>query len=170
MDIGSILIGLAVVAVVVVYILQPILLREGQAVTAEDRRLSQLKADRDRTINMVKELDYCGLYSGRKVDKAALFENFYGVLKTAPMIQACPLNIECRVVQTIERPVHTVFIGEVAEVYFDEECLTDGVPDVSKIDPILFSREQGRTEISGGYWRVGEYLAPAWKVGKALKP
>ena len=57
MDIGSILIGLAVVAVVVVYILQPILLREGQAVTAEDRRLSQLKADRDRTINMVKELD-----------------------------------------------------------------------------------------------------------------
>ena len=120
--------------------------------------------------NMVKELDYCGLYSGRKVDKAALFENFYGVLKTAPMIQACPVNIECKVVQTIERPVHTVFIGEVAEVYFDEECLTDGVPDVSKIDPILFSREQGRTEISGGYWRVGEYLAPAWKVGKALKP
>ncbi len=57
MDTGSILIGLAVVAVVVVYILQPIFLREGQAVTDEDRRLSQLKADRDRTINMVKELD-----------------------------------------------------------------------------------------------------------------
>lgn len=57
MDIGSILIGLSVVAVVVVYILQPILLREGRAVTDEDRRLSQLKADRDRTINMVKELD-----------------------------------------------------------------------------------------------------------------
>ena len=57
MDVGSILIGLAVVAVVVVYILQPILLHEGQAVTDEDRRISQLKADRDRTINMVKELD-----------------------------------------------------------------------------------------------------------------
>ena len=57
MDIGSILIGVAVAAVVAVYILQPILLHEGKVVTEEDRRLSQLKADRDRTINMVKELD-----------------------------------------------------------------------------------------------------------------
>ena len=118
---------------------------------------------------MVKELDYCGLYSGRTVDKSVLFENFYGALETAPMIKECPVNIECRVVQTMERPVHTVFIGEVVEVYFDEDCLTEGVPDVAKIDPILFAPAKGRTETSGGYWKLGEYIAPAWKVGKALK-
>jgi len=121
------------------------------------------------SVKMVKELDYCGLYSGRKVDKSALFENFYGTLETAPMIKECPVNIECRVVQTMERPVHTVFIGEVVEVYFDEDCLTEGVPDVSKIDPILFGPIKGRTEISGCYWKLGEYLAPAWEVGKELK-
>jgi flavin reductase (DIM6/NTAB) family NADH-FMN oxidoreductase RutF len=118
---------------------------------------------------MVKELDYCGLYSGRKVDKSALFENFYGVLETAPMIKECPVNIECRVVQTMERPVHTVFIGEVAEVYFDEDCLTEGIPDVSKVDPIFFGPIKGPTELSGSYWKIGDNLARAWKVGKELK-
>ncbi|MFO7965558.1 MAG: flavin reductase family protein [Desulfobacterales bacterium] len=118
---------------------------------------------------MVKELDYCGLYSGRKVDKSALFENFYGGLETAPMIKQCPVNIECRVVQTIERPVHTIFIGEVAEVYFDEDCMTGGVPDVSKVDPIFFGPVKGRTELAGCYYKMGDYLAPAWNVGKELK-
>lgn len=121
------------------------------------------------TADMVKELDYCGLYSGRKVDKSALFENFYGKLESAPMIKECPVNIECRVVQTLERPVHTVFIGEVVEVYFDEDCLTEGVPDVSKIDPILYGPVKGRTGHSGCYWKLGEYLARAWEVGKDLK-
>lgn len=121
------------------------------------------------TAAMVRELDYCGIYSGRKVDKSTLFENFYGKLETAPMIKECPVNIECRVVQTMERPVHTVFIGEVVEVYFDEDCLTDGMPDAAKIDPILFGPVKGRTELSGCYYKLGDYLARAWEVGKGLK-
>ncbi len=50
---------------------------------------------------MVKETDYCGLLSGKDVDKAELFENFYGKLWTAPMIEECPLNIECRLIKTV---------------------------------------------------------------------
>ncbi len=118
---------------------------------------------------MVKKLDYCGLYSGRKVDKSVLFENFYGELQTAPMIKECPVNIECGVIQTIERPVHTVFIGEVKETYFSENCLTDGMPDISKIDPILYSPKMSSKKHSGLYRRLGDYLAEAWKVGKELK-
>lgn len=95
------------------------------------------------SVAMVKKLDYCGLYSGRKVDKSVLFENFYGELKTAPMIKECPINIECSVIQAIERSVHTVFIGEVKEVYFNEDCLTNGIPDISKIDPILYCPKIG---------------------------
>ena len=33
---------------------------------------------------MVDKVDYCGLVSGRKDDKAKLFQVFYGDLKTAP--------------------------------------------------------------------------------------
>jgi len=40
------------------------------------------------------ETDFCGIMTGKKTDKAALFEVFYGELKTAPMIRQCPVNME----------------------------------------------------------------------------
>ncbi len=113
---------------------------------------------------MAKETDYCGMVSGREVNKGALFETFYGKLKTAPMIQNCPVNMECKLIQKLDLPTHDVFIGEIAAAYCDEECLTAGKGvDLRKVDPILFS-------ISGArYWRVGEQFARAWEIGKELR-
>jgi flavin reductase (DIM6/NTAB) family NADH-FMN oxidoreductase RutF len=121
------------------------------------------------TAGMVKELDFCGIYSGRKTDKSTLFENFYGELKTAPMIKECPVNIECRVIQVMERTIHTVFIGEVTAIYLNEEYLTDGVLDISKIMPVLFAPDKKQGKYSGSYWGLGRYLAGAWEAGKDLK-
>ena len=45
--------------------------------------------------DMAKETDYCGLYSGKNNDKSQIFKIFYGTLKTAPLIQECPVNLEC---------------------------------------------------------------------------
>lgn len=120
------------------------------------------------TASMVRQLDYCGLYSGRKVDKSVLFENFYGELQTAPMIKECPVNIECRVIQIMERAIHTVFIGEVAAIHLGEEYLAQGVLDITKVDPVFFAPDKKEGRYSGSYWRLGEYLARAWEVGKDL--
>lgn len=75
---------------------------------------------------MVKKTDYCGLVSGKRVDKSRLFENFCGKLETAPMIKQCPINTECRLIKTVDFPKHDVFVGEVVETYCDEQCLKDG--------------------------------------------
>ena len=115
------------------------------------------------TVEMVKETDYCGLVSGKNVDKAALFEVFYGNLKTAPMIEECPVNMECRLVQTVDFPRHDIFIGEIVEAYCEERCLTEGIVDLSKIQPILFAMNDK------SYWKLGERLARAWHVGKGFK-
>ena len=112
---------------------------------------------------LVKETDYCGLVSGKTVDKAALFEVFYGELKTAPMIKECPINMECRLIQTLDFPRNDVFIGEIVETYCAEDCLSDGVVDFSKVQPILFSMNDK------GYWRLGDRFAEAWSIGKGLK-
>ena len=40
--------------------------------------------------DMVEITDYVGIYSGKRTDKSGLFEVFYGVLETAPMIKAMP--------------------------------------------------------------------------------
>ncbi len=113
---------------------------------------------------MVMETDYCGMVSGRNVDKSALFEHFYGKLNTAPMIRGCPLNMECRLVQTVSMPRHDVFIGEVVETYCDEACITGGAIDYTKLQPILF------TMADRSYWRLGERLAAAWSIGKEFRP
>src|SRR5512137_2956280 len=39
---------------------------------------------------------YCGLVSGETEDKSAVFDLFYGEIKTAPLIRECPLCFECR--------------------------------------------------------------------------
>jgi flavin reductase (DIM6/NTAB) family NADH-FMN oxidoreductase RutF len=113
--------------------------------------------------DMVEKADYCGLVSGKDTDKAELFETFYGRLGTAPMIQECPINMECRLIQTIDFPNHDGFIGKIVETYCDNECLIDGVVDFSKVRPILLVRNDE------SYWKLGERFAKAWNVGKQLR-
>jgi hypothetical protein len=45
--------------------------------------------------------------------------------------------------------------------------MTGGIPDLAGIDPILFS--PGGGNYFGAYWKLGEKLADAMNVGKALK-
>ena len=87
--------------------------------------------------DMVKKTDYCGIVSGRKVDKSNLFKSFYGQLNTAPMIEECPLNFECKLFRTIEIGNNLIFLGEVVSVYANEEVLSGGVPDIRAIDPLV---------------------------------
>jgi len=115
------------------------------------------------SVGMVQVTDYCGLVSGKKVDKSKLFDVFYGKLKTAPMIRECPINMECRLIQTVDFPKHDVFIGEIVETYVDEEYLTDGIVDFAKVQPILFVMNDT------SYWKLGQRLANAWDIGKSFK-
>lgn len=112
---------------------------------------------------LMVEMDYCGLYSGRKKDKSQIFTTFYGELKTAPMIQECRLNLECRVVKTLDLGHHEAFIAHIHKAYADEDCLLDGQPDITKVDPILLSYPDNR------YWRLGEYLGKSLQEGKKYK-
>ncbi|MHB8895394.1 MAG: flavin reductase family protein [Candidatus Geothermincolia bacterium] len=114
------------------------------------------------TVTMVKETDYCGLVSGRKFDKASVFKTFYGTLETAPMIDECAVNMECRLVGTMDMPKHDVFIGEIVETFCKEELLAGELVDFSRLDPILFAM------YDKAYFKLGERFADAWSVGKEL--
>jgi flavin reductase (DIM6/NTAB) family NADH-FMN oxidoreductase RutF len=115
------------------------------------------------SVDMVKKTDFCGLVSGREVNKGELFENFFGRLKTAPMIKECPINMECRLSRTFDFPNHDVFVGEIVETYCDNKCLTDGIVDFCKVQPILFVMNDKT------YYKLGQRLARAWSIGKELK-
>jgi flavin reductase (DIM6/NTAB) family NADH-FMN oxidoreductase RutF len=110
--------------------------------------------------DMVKKTDYCGVYSGKKNDKSQIFKVFYGDLTTAPLIQECPLNLECKVIHYLDLGSHTLVVGEIIETYISEDCLTDGKADPGKIDPLIYA--PGTTK----YHRLGEDIGSAFKIGK----
>jgi flavin reductase (DIM6/NTAB) family NADH-FMN oxidoreductase RutF len=113
--------------------------------------------------DMVEVTDYCGIMSGKKRDKSQLFALFYGELPTAPMIKACPLSMECRLVDIVATGLNEIFIGEIAGVYTEERFLTDGRPDFRKMKPLILSQPDT------SYWGMGEPVAKAWSIGKKIK-
>jgi flavin reductase (DIM6/NTAB) family NADH-FMN oxidoreductase RutF len=111
--------------------------------------------------SLMEKTDYVGIYSGNKIDKSKVFQNFYGILETAPMVEECSVNLECKLVKTIDLEIgHEIFIGKIEEVYVNQECLTNGLPDISKVKPLAFGNSH--------YWSLGEELGKAFSVGKFI--
>lgn len=113
--------------------------------------------------DLVRKVDYCGIASGRKEDKARLFTVFYGTLQTAPLIEECPVNLECRVTHAVDVGSHMMYVGKIIETFVSEACLTKGNVDVRKVDPLIFSIPDR------AYWRLGEHIAKAFQVGRELR-
>ena len=113
--------------------------------------------------DMVEVTDYCGIVSGKKHDKSGIFDLFYGELKTAPMINDCPLNMECKLVEIVEIGLNEIFIGEIVGTFTEERFLTDGKMDFRKMKPMILSQPDT------SYWSLGEPIAKAWSIGKRYK-
>lgn len=118
------------------------------------------------SIEMVRETDYCGIVSGHKVDKVAAcrFKVFYGKLDNAPLIEQCPVNLECTVMQILNLGSHSLFIGRIEESHISESCLTDGKPDIDKINPFTFIVGSGSQ-----YRALGKVVAKAFSIGKKME-
>ena len=112
---------------------------------------------------MVKT-DYCGITSGKTVDKSNLFTVFYGDINSAPMIEECPLCLECELTKTVEGKSNYFFIGEIKGVYVDDDCSPDGIIDPVKADYLLLTMPDRH------YWSFGEKLGNAWEAGKKYHP
>lgn len=111
----------------------------------------------------VREADFVGLYSGRNEDMFAAtgLTAARSQVVNAPYVEECPLVLECKLIHTFDLGLHTQFVGEILDVKADEEVLDeDGRPDIAKVEPFIFGTADR------GYYRVGEFLAPAFSVGK----
>jgi flavin reductase (DIM6/NTAB) family NADH-FMN oxidoreductase RutF len=118
------------------------------------------------SVDMVKETDFCGIVSGAEVNKAEIcqFNIFYGERTNTPMIEQCPLNIECTVVHTIDLGSHDLFIGRIEETHIDEDCLADGKPDITRMKPFVLTT--GYTNL---YIGLSKTIGKAFSIGKVLK-
>ena len=97
--------------------------------------------------------DYCGVKSGRDVDKFAemkLTPLAADVVK-APLIAESPVNIECRVTEIKHLGTHDMFLAEVVAVHADEKYMDENHKfHLEKAEPIVYSH--------GAYLTTGEQL------------
>lgn len=115
------------------------------------------------TESMAYATDYCGVRSGRDVDKwkeTGLTPVPAGTVK-APVIAESPVAIECRVTEVKELGSHHMFLAEVTGVSVDEQWLNErGGLELAKAEPIVYSH--------GGYYGLSELLGTfGWSVKKA---
>lgn len=117
-----------------------------------------LKETGEFVINLTtKELayatDYCGIKSGRDVDKFREMglTPLQGEQVKAPLIGESPVNIECRVRQIMPLGSHDMFIADVVAVHADEKYMDENHKfHLEKAEPIVYSH--------GAYLVCGEQL------------
>ena len=71
--------------------------------------------------------DYCGVRSGRDVDKFKEMKLTAAESKevSCPSIEESPVNIECRVKEMKEYPTHDMFIAEIVSVSVDDSLMDE---------------------------------------------
>ncbi len=118
------------------------------------------------SVSQAREVDYCGIESGSKTDKVERcgFTVFYGELETAPLIEQCPVNLECVVQHIIELGTHSLVVADIKQTHISEDCLTDGALDVAKVDPLIYLTSPMRK-----YVQSGVPVGGAFSLGLDLK-
>ncbi len=105
--------------------------------------------------SLIRHADYCGIYTGAKVDKFAKC----GLTKEAaqvvscPIISECPLSLECKVTGIIPLGTHDMFMADIVAVNVDEALINkDGKLDLARAGLAAFAH--------------GEYFELGKKIGR----
>ena len=100
-------------------------------------------------VSLAKAMDFCGVRSGRDVDKfeAQGLTREKADTVAAPLIAESPVNLECKVKDIIRMPSHDMFIAEITAVHVDERYVNEkGAYDFGAMDLVAFNH--------GKYYRL----------------
>ncbi len=106
------------------------------------------------TADMARVVDWCGNVSGRTEDKFTSMKltAVSGRTIHTAIIEECPVNIECQVIQTVHLGSHDLFLGKVVAVTADEAVLDGhGNIDLSRAKPLAYGGH--------AYWTLGPRVA-----------
>lgn len=118
--------------------------------------------------DLMAKADYCGVSSGKKVDKADLFTLFYDEegLPELPLIDECPVNLACQVLKHFTLQHRNIFVGEVVQTYIGDEYLVQKgesrtLADLTVLDPLIYA-------LDNRYYRIGEPIGTGYQESKRI--
>jgi flavin reductase (DIM6/NTAB) family NADH-FMN oxidoreductase RutF len=105
------------------------------------------------TTSLVKSADFCGIYTGAKVnkfEKCNLHKEEASEI-SCPLIAESPLSLECKVTDVIELGSHHMFLADIVAVDVDESLINaDGKRCLDRAHLAAFAH--------GEYFALGEKL------------
>lgn len=115
--------------------------------------------------SLAKKVDFCGIYTGAKVDKfeKCAFTKLSSKELSAPTIAECPISLECRVCDIVPLGTHDMFIADILSVSVDDSLLDkSGRLCIEKADLCAFAH--------GEYYKLGAKLGKmGFSTDKAKK-
>lgn len=108
--------------------------------------------------NLALYTDFVGIYSGKKIDKFDQAGSYKvtqvdAIKVKAPIIDECPIALECKVKNIIELGSHDMFIAEVVSCSIDSKYISkDGKLDFKKANCLAYCH--------------GEYFTLGKRIGK----
>lgn len=103
--------------------------------------------------SLVRTADYCGIYTGAKVDKFKKCNLTPVEVEevAAPMISECPVSLCCRVTDVLPLGSHDMFLADILAVYVDDALLDkDGKLHLEKANLCAYAH--------GDYYALGRIL------------
>jgi flavin reductase (DIM6/NTAB) family NADH-FMN oxidoreductase RutF len=113
--------------------------------------------------SMIAAVDYAGSVSSADTDKSTMFKVDRGEFG-APLVRSCPISLECRLDQVLEYEHNKAYVAEIVNAYVDDTVLAEGLPDMAKVDPLLFSMHNFQ------YFELGKMLGNVWSLAPTFEP
>jgi flavin reductase (DIM6/NTAB) family NADH-FMN oxidoreductase RutF len=104
---------------------------------------------------MIRKVDACGVLSGRETDKFSSmgWKQVAAEKVKPPLIDECPVQMECKVKEVVSLGSHDLFLGEIVALHVKEEVQKEkGRIDIAKALPLVFC--PGANE----YWNLGKCI------------
>lgn len=120
------------------------------------------------SIDIIEESDFCGITSGKNIEKfeKSGLTKLPSTIIESPIIKECPVNFECKLIDSGVFGTTNHFVGEIVETHVDTDKLNDvqkaGSVNIEAVNPLIY--------VSGlrEYRKIGKKVGDAYKIGKKL--
>jgi flavin reductase (DIM6/NTAB) family NADH-FMN oxidoreductase RutF len=111
-------------------------------------------------VNMLREVDYAGIHSGKNVDKSSLFDVEY--IDQVPTVKHAPITLIVKESKRIEIEHRVIIVCEVLKTYLCEEMLLNGIHGGASVQTILYG-------LDNNYYSTGQIIGKGYYEGKSVK-
>ena len=112
------------------------------------------------TKDLVDEVDFCGMTSANKVDKAFVFKHY--IVDELPIIKNAPISLILEVNQKLQIEKRIIFVCDVVKTMVEESCVKKKVFDFASISPILYG-------LDNKYYSNISAIGFGYQLGKNIK-